>query len=194
MYIKRKKEPIIYFSNLFSKDISERMFKYFEDNIKWEHDFYKINSTIKKSPRLTAMYSLTGDKDYTYSGQTKKSLQYNDGLNYIREEIENFLDLEPNFLNGCLLNLYRDGNDSIAYHKDNEKDMINNGIVCVLSIGANRNFHIKHDMTKEHKKYLLENMSLVVMNPICQKEWKHAIFKEANVAEPRISLTFRHFK
>ena len=190
MYIENEKIPLIVFEDFFEKHRFEKMFEYFKNNIQWTQDEYIIKGKKVKSPRLTAMY---GNRDYTYSGQTKKSIPFNKGLKYISKEIEKFLKLPENYFNGCLLNYYRDGNDSISYHTDNEKDMDKEGIIAVISIGAERKFYLKNQKTKEVVKYTLPNLSLAIMNPICQREWFHSIPKEKKIKEPRISLTFRKF-
>jgi len=192
MFIEDENNPLIYYPEFFDINRSEKMFAYFKNNIKWAHDEYNFNGTIVKSPRLVSMYSSTGDKDYTYSGQTKKSYKYTKSIDYIANEIETFLNLEKGYFNGCLLNYYRNGEDSISYHNDNEKDMDDNGIIAVLSIGEERTFYIKHNKTGQTIRTKLKDCSLSIMNPICQRQWKHAILKEKDKSE-RISLTFRKF-
>jgi len=72
--------------------------------------------------------------------------------------------------------------------------MDKNTLIAVISLGAERNFCIKNDKSGEVTKFKLSNGSLAVMNPICQKEYKHAILKEKKVKDKRLSLTFRNFK
>ena len=74
-----------------------------------------------------------------------------------------------------------------------EKEMDEFGIIAVMSVGARRDFLIKNNRTKEVIKTTLGNCSLAVMNPICQKEWKHSISKNVLLKDPRFSLTFRRF-
>jgi alkylated DNA repair dioxygenase AlkB len=97
-----------------------------------------------------------------------------------------------------LLNHYRDGNDSIAYHADNEAVDIDKNIIASISVGATRVFCLrpKNGRTKplvaEPKmKFELSHGSLIVMQGDTQKSWIHAIPKDAKVTEPRINLTFR---
>lgn len=192
MFIENKEKPFIYYPYFFDISRSENMLLYFKNNINWKQDEYNFSGKIVKSPRLVSMYSNLGDKDYSYSGQTNKSNKYTKSISYLANEIEKFLKLEEGYFNGCLLNYYRNGRDSISYHNDNEKDMDKDGIIVTLSIGEEREFFISNNKTGEIIKTNLKNCSLSVMNPICQREWKHAIFKEKNKQE-RISLTFRKF-
>ena len=191
MFINNEKTPVILFENFFDINRSENLLKYLKENFEWNQDEYNFNGKIVKSPRLT---HYTGVGNYSYSGQTKKGKPYPTPIQYLANLIEEYLNIEKGYLNGCLLNWYRDGNDSISYHKDNEKDMDKDTIIAVLSIGAKRKFYIKNDYTNEVVKYELHNCSLTIMNPICQRLWKHSIPKEKKIKEERISLTFRHFR
>lgn len=182
-------EPVLLFKDFFDKELNSKIFSYFK-NLNWEQDEYKIYDKIVKSPRLTYFYG----KSYSYTGQTKKGHTFDKQIKYIANQIEKYLKLDLGHFNGCLLNYYRDGKDYISYHNDNEKDMIENGIIAVISIGQERKFYIKNNTTKEVVKFSLPNGSLAIMNPICQKEWKHSIPKELKVKGERISLTFRKFK
>lgn len=143
-----------------------------------------------KSPRMTYFFG----KEYTYTGQTKKGTEFTEVISFISNKIEKHLNLKKGYFNGCLLNLYRDGKDSIGYHSDNEKDMVTEAIIAVVSLGAERIFCIKNNITKQVFKFSLPDCSLTIMNPICQTEWKHSIPKEPWINEERISLTFRQFK
>jgi alkylated DNA repair dioxygenase AlkB len=113
--------------------------------------------------------------------------------NQVKHNIENFLNIENNFFNGCLLNLYEDGSASISPHKDDEKDMDLTAPIVVLSIGETRTFILQNDITKEKLKLKIGNGDILIMYPLCQKEWVHSIPKEKEIIKPRISLTFRKF-
>lgn len=191
MFIKEENVPLYKFEDFLSDEESKRFFDICKENIKWSHDIYNFGGKEVKSPRLTAFF---GETTYTYTGQTKIPQKYFEELTFLQNKIEEFLGIEKGFFNGCLCNWYRDGKDYISYHTDNEKDMIDEGIIAVVSLGTNRKFYIKNNNTKEVIKNNLEIGSLGVMNPICQKNWKHSIPKEAKVEDSRISLTFRNFK
>jgi len=190
MFIENENKPVILYEDFFDKKRTKNLLKYLKEKLIWKQDIYKFGGKEVKSPRLT---SFLGETKYTYSGQTKKSIPFTKSIQYLANEIEKYLNIESGHFNGCLLNHYRDGNDSISYHTDNEKDMIEDGIIAVLSIGSERKFYIKNNKTKKVIKYSLPNCSLTIMNPICQKDWKHSIPKEKKIEEERISLTFRKF-
>jgi alkylated DNA repair dioxygenase AlkB len=186
-------KELLYIKNFITMDIAKKYKDIFERNVHWTQDRYILYGREVFSPRLTAFYS-SNNKKYTYSGQTKLSRPYNKLFFEIAMNIEKKLNLPLNYLNGCLLNLYRNGNDSISYHTDKEKDMSQDSIVAVISLGSERNFCIKNIETGEVKKIKLEEGSLVVMYPEFQNKYLHAILKEKKINTSRISLTFRNFK
>jgi alkylated DNA repair dioxygenase AlkB len=95
--------------------------------------------------------------------------------------------------NSCLANLYRDGNDSVSWHADDETELGPNPTIASLSFGAPRIFKLKHRASGATFDYELLPGSLLVMYGRCQDDWVHAIPKRARVAGPRINLTFRRF-
>ena len=93
--------------------------------------------------------------------------------------------------NACLLNLYHNGDESMGWHSDDEKEIIAESSIASLSLGAERKFSFKHKATKETISVLLENGSLLEMKGAIQKNWWHALPKSKKVIAPRINLTFR---
>lgn len=165
------------------------MFNYFLHNLEWKEDRYKFGDRIVIPKRKTFMFG----SDYTYSGQNKKGVPFSSQMIYIKNNLEIQLNLTENYFNGCLLNLYEDGEASISAHKDNEKDMDENAIIISLSLGATRSFVFKNTVSSEKIKLSVCNGDILIMNNNCQKDWEHSIPKELKIKEPRISLTFRKF-
>ncbi len=93
--------------------------------------------------------------------------------------------------NFCLLNLYHDGNEGMAWHSDGEKDLKKNGAIASLSFGAERKFAFKHKQTKETVSLTLEHGSLLVMSGSTQSYWLHRLPPTKKIFQPRVNLTFR---
>lgn len=93
--------------------------------------------------------------------------------------------------NSCLLNLYHDGSEGMAWHSDAEKDLKRNGAIGSLSLGAERKFAFKHKKTGETVSLVLEHASLLVMKGTTQTHWLHRLPPSARIHTPRINLTFR---
>jgi alkylated DNA repair dioxygenase AlkB len=94
--------------------------------------------------------------------------------------------------NSVLLNYYRDGNDSVSWHSDDDGIPGRNRIVASVSFGQERNFDIrnKKDYSKKHT-VLLENGSYLLMKGDFQQQWQHRIAKSNKPMKARINLTFR---
>jgi alkylated DNA repair dioxygenase AlkB len=187
-----RKQPFEIIPPFFSETELKEQLEYFL-KLEWQQDEYNFGGNIVRPKRKTFMYG----NDYSYSGQNKKSVPFDEYILAIKEKIEKQLNLEKGYFNGCLLNLYLDGEASISYHKDDEEDMDENAIIVSLTIGQKRKFYFQHDdKTKKDrvKKYEVKNGDLLIMYPEAQKFWKHSIPKEKTITQPRISLTFRKFK
>jgi alkylated DNA repair dioxygenase AlkB len=95
--------------------------------------------------------------------------------------------------NSALLNLYRDGSDSMGWHSDDEPELGDRPVIASLSFGASRRFRLKHRYRSDLDPVALtlSHGSLLIMYADTQKNWKHSIPKSSKVREPRINLTFR---
>jgi alkylated DNA repair dioxygenase AlkB len=88
-------------------------------------------------------------------------------------------------------NLYRDGNDSVAWHGDRHRHVVTDPIVAILSVGAGRQLRLRPRGGGASRSWDLGYGDLFVMGGACQHEWEHSIPKAKGVG-PRISITFRH--
>lgn len=183
--------PLKIFENFFNEDKQIEIFNYLVAEINWSRDKYIIYDKEILSPRMTYYF---GNKNYTYTNQTKIKEEFSPFIQKLANKIEYNLKLEKGFFNGCLLNYYRNGEDYISYHKDDEIEMDKTAIIAVLSFGASRKFYLKEDIVGEVSKSTLSGGSLAIMYPICQEKYKHSIPKEKKILNGRISLTFRRFK
>lgn len=165
---------------------------YFEDlinNIDWKHEPIQIFGKMVMQPRLTSWH---GDKEVFYSGISMKPSPWTESLNEIKEKLEAKTKLK---FTSALLNLYRDGNDSVGWHRDNEKELGKNPIIASISLGCSRTFFLRDYKNKKEKVSIdLENGSLLLMKGETQHFWEHSIPKRKRVTEPRINITFRIMK
>jgi alkylated DNA repair dioxygenase AlkB len=138
-------------------------------------------------PRLTAWYADPG-LTYSYSGVTHRALAWTPTLQEIRRRVE---EASGAPFNSLLLNLYRDGRDSIGFHSDDEPELGVNPVIASVSLGAVRQFVLKHKKSKERLAFRLAHGSLMVMGGACQHHWIHGIPKTAEEVCERINLTFR---
>ena len=138
------------------------------------------------SPRLTAW---VGDHAYTYSRLTWPPAPWEATLIEIRNRVE---ELAGASFNGVLLNLYRDGRDSMGWHSDDERELGPQPVIASLSLGAPRKFIFRARNNHTHKYQLnLAHNSLLIMSGETQTHWQHALPKSTKPVAQRINLTFR---
>ncbi len=158
-------------------------------NTHWRQDDIRIFGKWVKQPRKTAIYSDQGIS-YTYSGLRQETNPWTPLLGNLKNKIEVISGSEFSLV---LLNLYRDGNDSMGWHSDDEKELGKNPVIASVSLGAERKlkFRPKKHLQANPFEILLSHGSLLLMEGETQHHWQHAIAKNKKINEPRINLTFR---
>ncbi len=169
---------------------SENWQKKINKNLTWEQPVVRIYGSSYLVPRKTKFIA-ENKICYSYSGIR----HYGNGWpNWFYPLLEMVNSASNVKFNGCLLNLYRNGYDRMGWHSDNEPELDLTKPISSLSLGAIRDFVLKH-RTQEFKESLsLQAGDLLIMNPICQKEWIHSIPIRRNIKNERINLTFRCYK
>lgn len=182
---------IRYYPNFLNTKKADLYFESLRKNVKWQQDDIKVFGKIYAQPRLTALFGNNG-KPYSYSNITMQPYEFTPELLEIKKQIEAKTNV---IFTTCLLNLYRDGNDSNGWHADNEKELGMNPVIASITLGQERFFHLKHRAQKELKhKLLLEHGSLLLMEGETQHKWLHQIAKTKKPIGERINLTFRVIK
>lgn len=176
-----------YYGKIFNQDQISFFYERLLESISWKNDEAIIFGKKIITKRKVAWY---GEENfsYTYSKTTKQALPWTKELLELKEIIEEKTGEE---FNSCLLNLYHNGSEGMAYHSDAEKDLKKNGAIASVSFGAQRKFSFKHKVTKERVDLILENGSLLVMKDQTQNFWLHRLPPTTKVLTPRINLTFR---
>lgn len=179
---------VFYYSNFLSKEEGDYFLDVFQKECEWQQDKINFGGKEVLIPRLQAWYGDT-NKTFTYSGITLSPKDWNENLLTLRAKLQEKLGV---IFTSVLINLYRDGNDSVAWHADDEEELGMNPIIASISLGATRSFKLKHKTESGLRKDLkLEHGSLVVMQGETQHKWLHAVPKDLNEKNPRINLTFR---
>lgn len=168
-------------------ELEEKLLK----TVPWKQRTQKMYDKTVLTPRLTAWY---GDdtKLYQLGGNEFAVNPWTSELLSLKQKIEN---LSGCTFNSVLLNLYRDGNDSVAWHRDKESELGNRPVIASLSLGEVRNFDFRKVDNHQLKHSLpLRHGSLLIMKGDLQLHWEHRIAKSAKPMKPRINLTFRLIK
>lgn len=178
--------------NFMPLDKANSYFKKLYETINWRQEEIKLFGKTHPVPRKTAWYGYEGF-NYKYSGIFCNPEPWTKELLEIKRVIEHFLPKED--FNSVLLNLYRNGNDKVSWHADDEKGLGQNPTIASVSLGATRRFDLKHKTESDQKLQLeLTPGSLVIMKGGLQHHWLHQIPVQKRVKDSRINLTYRNIK
>lgn len=178
---------IEYIEGLYSVEEATELFTVLQQSLDWRHDDIRMFGKTMKVPRLQAWYSDNG-LTYRYSNMTLASKPWTETLATLKERISDYCQHD---FNAVLANLYRDQRDSVSWHSDDEAELGNMPIIASLSLGAARDFQLKHIDNKEKLTLSLSTGSLLIMRGDTQRYWQHCVPKRAKEIEARINLTFR---
>jgi alkylated DNA repair dioxygenase AlkB len=142
-------------------------------------------------PRLTAFCGDAG-AGLGYSEETLNVQPWTPNLQAIRERVENVGGVK---FTHALLNLYRDGKDSVSWHRDKERNWGTEPVIASLSMGAARTFQFRNYEEKAVTRSVeLTPGSLLIMKGATQRCWEHQIAKTNKRIGPRLNITFRVLK
>lgn len=180
---------LLYIPHFLPTNESDQVYLSLMKGIEWKPDeaiLYGKHITTKRS---VAWYAEKGFS-YRYSGTTKTALPWSPELIELKAKVE-IASFEK--FNSCLLNLYHDGSEGMAWHSDDETSLRPNSTIASVSLGAERIFRFKHKKNGEQVELQLEHGSLLLMKDVIQRHWLHSLPKAMKVKRPRINLTFRQF-
>jgi alkylated DNA repair dioxygenase AlkB len=181
------------YTNFFSASEADRLLHNLHKEIDWKQEKMSMYGKVHNLPRLMAFYGDTEQEDnnhqYTFSGIKKTAREWTRSLEEVKERIETVSKVR---FNSVLANLYRDGNDGVAWHSDDEVELGRTPTIASLSFGQVREFQLKHK-THSHLRHslLLPHGSFLLMSGPTQQYWSHQIPKRAASMNPRINLTYR---
>jgi len=162
--------------------IKSSLFNELRDDTAWTQNEFKIFGKSYLEPRMTAWYG----PSYKYSNIELREEKMPSRIQGIADELSQFCQFE---FNSVLLNYYRSGQDSMGWHRDNEKEL-DSSCIASLSFGGSRVFKVRHKSDRTVHKITLEDCSLLSMIDM-QSAWEHSIPKSSVNQEERINLTFR---
>lgn len=182
-----KDGTVHYYGKIFTEEQSEIYYVKLLNEINWQHDVVKIFGKEIITKRKVAFLGDEGIS-YKYSGKTKIAENW---LKFILEIKSTVEQISGEKFNACLLNYYHNGSEAMSWHSDNEKEILKHSAIASVSFGTERKFGFKHNFSKEEISLKLENGSLLIMKDETQIYWKHKLYTNVKITEPRINLTFR---
>ncbi len=182
-------EPDVwYFPQFLTKKQADEFFHWCCQQQFWAQEELTMFGKTVKEPRLTAFVGDSGIQ-YTYSQKEMKALLWMPKLLQIKQQVEAVAQAS---FTCVLLNWYRDGQDYMGWHSDDEVELGPEPVIASLSLGAERSFQFRKKKDKQYKKnFELQHGSLLVMKGNTQQVWQHQLPKRRRIAAGRINLTFR---
>lgn len=181
----------VYWAEYIPSSDAMTLFQTLVNDLHWQSRDIQMFGKTFKQPRLIAWMADKG-VHYTYSKTTFTASPWHKDVLELKDQIEYKTGYR---FNAVLINYYRDGNDSMGWHRDNEKEIDKDSHIASLSLGAERFFHFRQYTERSNKhKILLRSGSLLVMDRLLQDHWEHQLPKTKSVLNGRINLTFRLIK
>jgi alkylated DNA repair dioxygenase AlkB len=168
------------------KDLLARLI----DETQWRADEITVFGKTHPQPRLVAWHGDPG-ASYTYSGIKNDPQPWTNRLLSIRNLVETVSGAQ---FNSVLLNYYRDQNDSMGLHADDEPELGDEPTIASVSLGEERKLYFRHKSRRDLKNFILPlpPSSLLLMKGQTQSNWKHGMRKLRRRCGPRLNLTFRY--
>lgn len=168
---------------------ADSLFRTLHGTVNWRQDTILFYGKTHTLPRLQQWYGDPG-LTYAWSGIRMMPEPWSATLLEAKRKVEEMAEAK---FNTVLLNLYRNGEDIVAWHADDEKDLVPNAAIASVSLGAERDFVLRHRTRKDVKDVAIPmtHGSLLLMAGTTQQAWLHSLPRRKGVKEPRINLTFR---
>ena len=181
-----KNADFSYFPEFIPHALRKSYFTQLMTEINWQQEQLSMYGKLINIPRLQAWYGLF---EYSYSGLTLKPQPLTPLLAELKALIE---QKSGQSFNAILANCYRDQNDTVGWHSDDEPELGINPVIASLSLGEERNFQLKHKETGEKLVFPLKPGSLFIMSGQSQHYWQHCLPRTQKRKSARINLTFRY--
>lgn len=180
---------------------ADALYQYFCEAISWEQPTIAIAGQLHPTPRLQAWFGDTGTT-YGYSGRSFEPQPWSAELSLIKNKVEQACGGQ---FNSVLVNWYRNGQDSVGWHADDEPELGSQPVIASLSLGSSRRFLIRPKAvsvacdastgaaTRRLSTGLdLHSGDLLLMAGETQYTCQHSVPKTRKLVGGRINLTFRH--
>jgi alkylated DNA repair dioxygenase AlkB len=140
-------------------------------------------------PRLQNWFADHTNTSYTYSNICMQAVKF---PGWMADLAQSVASETAHPFNRALVNYYRDGSDSVDWHADDETELGPDPIIASISLGAERVFQLRHNITGEITSLSLPHGSLLLMRSKIQHFYQHRLAKVKHLDQPRVNFTFRY--
>lgn len=181
---------LYYYPQFFTAEVADMYFRELMARIDWKQEGMMMYGKPVLFPRLMAWYGDVGSS-YAFSGKRYEPAAWTTELSAIKEMVAKAAGVT---FNSVLLNRYRNGNDSMGWHADDEPELGRDPVIASVNFGATRRFMLRHQQAGLKYELNLMHGSLLIMKGSLQHYWQHQVPKTAKPMAERINLTFRVIK
>ena len=153
---------------------ADELFVLLVETLPWQQRTRRMYDGDVLEPRLTASWT-AGEGKIPQLESAREALSLHYGVKFTQTGF----------------NFYRDGRDSVAWHRDKIPAAIVDPIVALVSLGDPRTFLLRPRGGGRSQRWRLGHGDLMVTGGRTQRDWEHTVPKVA-VAGPRLSIAFRH--
>lgn len=178
---------LLYYPHFFASEVADNYFRLLISQIDWKQEGMMMYGKPVLFPRLMAWYGDVGSS-YAFSGKRYEPAAWTKELLQMRELVSTPAGV---IFNSVLLNRYRNGNDSMGWHADDEPELGRDPVIASVNFGATRRFMFRHQQAGLKYELNLTHGSLLIMRGSLQHHWQHQVPKTAKPMGERINLTFR---
>lgn len=172
------------------KEEADQLLSHLLNDVDWRSSSMTTKTgDVFSLPRMQCWMSDPGVNAQLY--QKEAAMEWSEPVRGLKDRLEELLHTKFDYV---LMNLYRNGNDKIGYHKDDEAEEEGKNVIASVSFGATRHFLLaRNDRKARNHEYdfALPHGSLVTMRGDVQKHWKHSVPQDKSITSPRVNLTFR---
>jgi len=170
---------------LFSGLLQNERAEHWIEALPWQQNEIRMFGRTHAEPRLTTWMGPA----YRYASIQWSDTPFSDEMARLMNVVQHHASPEKKF-NAVLANLYRDGQDAMGWHRDNEKD-IDSQCIASVSLGSTRDFAIRHRQTGQKWTVSLRHGDVLIMEAM-QEAFEHSVPRRKRTDTPRINFTFRH--
>ena len=178
----------LFYPDFLSPKESRLYFNHILKTFEWKQEMITLYDKEMLQPRLTAV---CGDPHPSFSNPDRIIHPYpwTAPLLDMKHSVEGIANVR---FTHALFNLYRDGKDSVSWHRDNERYLGNNPVIASVSLGEIRTFQFRYYTDKKITRSVeLTPGSLLIMQGKTQHCWEHQVPKTNKRVGQRINITFR---
>ena len=167
---------------------ADAIFEECRTQLPWQNEIVPMFGRNYVAPRLSCAIADPGCT-YRYRGSQSVSIVFPESIDFLRRKLENDINAQFNYV---LANRYRNGNDHVGWHSDDERDMGMFPTIASVSLGATRKFKIASRSNDERITIDVCHGSMLLMFGESQRRFKHSLMKTRTPVGERINLSFRY--